>query len=348
MASPWLVSTLRPSFAEAYCAGLRALLEHGAQVPSVVDPNSKASNFGRGDRPAVELLAYTFGVESPRECLASTPLFPVNVPYCFGLLAWTLDGRNDVESLAYYRAGALEFSDDGYTLSGAFGHRLFGEARQRDQIAALVDLLRQDPGSRRTFAAILTPEDNFVRSKEYPCAIGCQLFWRGGQLQMLTHMRAQQALTVLPYDVFLFMNLQMFIASTLKTECGAYLHSSGTFHIYENERTVAANLAASGARSVALPRLEPGSAREVAAELIALERSLRDAVRAEATRHVEEIDVQRTSFPYLECARAVLVDFAMRKLEMDEVPSNWEKLPAFLREMVRRGRPPVRRPVRDR
>lgn len=112
------------SFADSYTAGLRDVLADGNDVDSVRDPLSKASGFGQNDRPYRELLAYQSRIADPTSCLAVTPHLPVNLSYCFGLLAWSLDGRNDVDTPAYYRRGAHEYSDDQHTLSGAFGHRL--------------------------------------------------------------------------------------------------------------------------------------------------------------------------------------------------------------------------------
>src|SRR4051794_20345631 len=145
--------TFFDSLASAYIQGLREL-GVGDRVPSVLDPLSKASNFGLGDRPSVELLAHGFGVLNPHSCVVSSRAVPIHLPYGLALLAYTLDGRNDVDSLAYYRPGASDYSDDGYTLSGAFGRRLFGSEESQDQLTAILHRIAMDPASRRTFAAI--------------------------------------------------------------------------------------------------------------------------------------------------------------------------------------------------
>lgn len=221
------------SFADSYTAGLRDVLADGNDVDSVRDPLSKASGFGQNDRPYRELLAYQSRIADPTSCLAVTPHLLVNLSYCFGLLAWSLDGRNDVDTPAYYRRGAHEYSDDQHTLSGAFGHRLL--TSRGNQLEEVVGRIERDPAHRRAFALVLQPEDNFRQSREYPCAVGVHLFLRDGALTWITVMRAQQALTVLPYDAFLFMGMQQYAASLLNVPSGPYIHQSGTFHFYENE-----------------------------------------------------------------------------------------------------------------
>src|SRR6266480_2141150 len=132
------------SLAEAYEAGLRTVLA-GERIESVLDPLSKASNFGSGDRPSREVLCHQFAIDRPSNCLVSGPVVRLHLPYCFGLLAFTLSGSNELKTLSYYRPGAAEFSDDGWTLSGAFGYRLRGLGGGADQLAALLKRLSADP-----------------------------------------------------------------------------------------------------------------------------------------------------------------------------------------------------------
>lgn len=228
-----------PDLASAYRAGLRDLLSDGLPVPSVQDPRSPASGFGAGDRPSIELIGYSFEVANPAACLVDSEARPLRLPYCVGSLLWTLAGSNDLEHLQAYHPAARNFSDDGISLSGAFGRRLFRYDDRIDQIDAIVGRLQADPSSRRTFAAICDAEDNVRDTREYPCCIGVQYFLRDGALHTITFMRAQHALLILPYDAFLFMSIQRIVAARLGVRIGSYRHVSGTFHLYESELTFA-------------------------------------------------------------------------------------------------------------
>ena len=305
------------SFADAYTSGLRDILADGSHVPSVRDPLSKASDFGKNDRPYRELIAHSFRVQDPVSSLAFSPVLPVNLPYCFGLLAWSLDGRNDVDTPAYYRRGAHEYSDDQHTLSGAFGHRLLTAAG--DQLDAIIGRIRRDPAHRRTFGLVLDPADNFRQSREYPCAVGVQLFLRDDRLTWLTVMRAQQALTVLPYDGFLFMLMHQYAAALLNVPCGPYIHQSGTFHFYENEVDLATKLLAAPVVPGQLPAL-PGSAEqatEAVTEMITIERTLREAATAGNTAAVDEVAGTKAGCDFTDVVRACLANHAYRKLGDD-------------------------------
>ncbi|MFD4668825.1 thymidylate synthase [Lentzea sp. NPDC058450] len=308
------------SFADAYAAGLREVLTDGAHVPSVRDPFSKASDFGTKDRPYREVIAHSFRVRDPLQSLAVSSALPVNLPYCFGLLAWSLDGRNDVDTPAYYRRGAHEYSDDQHTLSGAFGHRLLSSAAGGDQLEAIIGRIRNDPAHRRAFGLVLDPSDNFRESREYPCAVGVQLFLRDGALTWLTVMRAQQALTVLPYDAFLFMLMHQWAAALLGVPCGPYIHQSGTFHFYDNEIDLARKVVEAPVTSARLPALpdSPDEARAAVAELISLERTLREAGSSGNTAVVDEIASTKASTDFTDVVRACLATRAYRKLGDEE------------------------------
>lgn len=295
-----LCHALRPvtrsfhTLAEAYEDGLTRLVREGTDVASVRDPSSKASNFGANERPSRELLCDCFQVQDPSQALLVLPsgVGPtVHAAYAFGLLAWTLDGRSDASIVAYYRPGASDYSDDQFALSGAFGNRLFGLHRTADQLGAIMAKLSWDPAARRTVATILSDRDNFRESREYPCAVAVQLFLRDNRLSLLAVMRAQQALTVLPYDAFLFMLLQSYCASILQVDVGSYFHFSGTYHIYSDELDAASETVNRGCSAVDVT-FGP-DARGEADSLIRMEQEIRQA----AVAHNSEVVGRWSSAP---------------------------------------------------
>lgn len=249
-----------PNLAAAYRQGLLDLLQDGQAVPSVMDPTSPASSFGNADRPSIEILGYSFEVKNPYACLVDSEARPLRLPYCIGSFLWTLAGSNDLEHLQSYHPDARNFSDDGISLSGAFGKRLFRYHNEIDQISAIVERLQSDPTSRRTFAAICDADDNVRRSREYPCSIGIQYFLREGLLHTISYMRAQHALLILPYDAFLFMGLQCLVAARLGVAVGTYRHFCGTFHIYEAERKFAERVLSAPLRSIEFGRADGSKA----------------------------------------------------------------------------------------
>jgi thymidylate synthase len=134
------------------------------------------------------------------------------------------------------------FSDDGAHLAGAFGERLLKARGHVDQLDAVRRRLTEDRGTRRAVAVVLSPTDLVSRSRDHPCLLGLQFLIRNNRLEMISYMRSQSALMVLPYDVFLFTAIQSWIADSLEIEVGPYTHIAGSFHIYSDELELAAEV----------------------------------------------------------------------------------------------------------
>jgi thymidylate synthase len=227
--------------AAGYQEAVAAVLNHGTPAPPVIDPASPASRFGARPRAALELIGHGFSIAASALSLPIRSARPVDLPYAIGLMLWTLAGSEAVEWLSYYNAKAPKFSDDGERLCGSFGKRLISPNGSINQIEVCIARLRADPGTRRAFAAILTPEDTVSPRMDFPCAAGVQYFTRDGQLISVTFMRAQHALNLLPLDGFVFRGLQQYVAVRLGLKVGAYHHYCGTLHLYNDELNIAAD-----------------------------------------------------------------------------------------------------------
>jgi hypothetical protein len=242
-----------------------------------------------------------------------------------------------LDALRYYRPGAADYSDDGWTLSGAFGSRLRGVNGEMDQLAAVMKRLADDPTSRRTYSTIIQAEDNLIASREYPCAAGVQLFLRNGRLTMLTVMRAQQAFTVLPYDAFLFMAMQLVLAAQLDVPVGDYIHFSGTFHVYEAEESAITQTINSELKHATLP-LPPRGAipgREFVSRLISLESNLRELAENMDHKGLIKAAFTQGGGDLLDIVRRVLGDFALRKIGLlDQAFELRDRLPPDIRSLL--------------
>lgn len=110
-------------------------------------------------------------------------------------------GRNDLAGLVRYNPHMARYSDDGLTLSGAYGPPIMS------QMAYVQRTLLEDPESRQAVLSIWQP--NPVKSLDTPCTLNMtfQLRPAGGGVYLLhnhTTMRASDAWLGFPYDVFSF------------------------------------------------------------------------------------------------------------------------------------------------
>jgi thymidylate synthase len=274
---------LHTTFAAAYPAIIRDVLDSGWDVAPVSNPSSIASRFGTGRRPFRELVAYTFAVERPEACLLRAPTRAMNLEYALAQWTWMMAGSDDVAAISYYNPRGWDFTEDRHSLRGAFGHRL-RRAEGVDQLERILDRLRRDPSSRREVAIVSLPSDLKSDFRDQPCLVSLQFLVRADALDLIVAMRSQSAALVLPYDASLFMMLQCWMASALGTEPGRYMHFSGSLHIYEDELAMAQAIVASPVQDVTIGVMP--DARSQTEQLVAFESKLRSAVLAMDREHV--------------------------------------------------------------
>lgn len=182
-----------------------------------------------------EILNYTTGLTNPLNRIITNPIRPLNLIVAIARFVWMASGNNRVEDIAYYEPKVGGFSDNGLVVPGScYGNRLFEARPGCNQIAGVVQRLKNDPGSRRAAAVIWTPEDAVRVSNDIPCAFGVFYHVREGRLSQTTVMRSNNAYRILPFNLFEFTMLQEVVAAELNLPLGDYIHWAASMHVYDN------------------------------------------------------------------------------------------------------------------
>lgn len=154
--------------------------------------------------------------------------------------AWVLAGRRDLASLRRVIAGYERFSDDGESLSGAYGYRLrhyFGP----DQVEDAVTHLQEMPGSRRAVLTLYAPEDLRGTSLDVPCNTTVFLKVRKPKVLDITVInRSNDCFMGVPYNIITFAVLHRYFAMRLGLVVGQQLHFTDSLHLYEKDFDFAA------------------------------------------------------------------------------------------------------------
>jgi thymidylate synthase len=190
-----------------------------------------------------EIIGPTFILRNPRRRYVTNPARRWSFPLAIGELCWHLSASDDLAFISRYAPRWREFSDDNSTIVGScYGKRIFerkdGKLSQWEQ---LINLLTVDPQSRR---AILLFRETGTESlqpeiRDVACATSFQCLIREGRLHTVVHMRSNDAILGLPYDVFLFIMLQEILSTTLCVELGYYYHTCGHLHLYDRNIALA-------------------------------------------------------------------------------------------------------------
>lgn len=210
-------------------------------------------------RASKEILGYKFTITNPRNRIVGFKDRDLNPFYLVGNLLWVLRQSNKLDIIKYYNPRGSMFSDDGETLRGAYGKRIF-DFDGVNQWHQCIKELKVDPDSRRAIISIHLPQHDWSGSLDTPCTSDFQFFIRENQLHMINHMRSQSAAFVMPYDVFLMTMIQELMANELGVGLGEYQHFCNSMHYFANEDDMVDAIILSEDYSPAMQHMQGGMA----------------------------------------------------------------------------------------
>jgi thymidylate synthase len=173
----------------------------------------------------------------PRERVIFWPEREANPFFHFYEALWMLGGRNDLLSLARFVPAMKQFSDDGKTFHGAYGHR-WRQHFKFDQLTSVIDGLRENPGCRRQVVIMFDPKTDSVSGKskmrDIPCNLAATVQVRGGALDMMVTNRSNDIIWgAYGANAVHFSMLQEYVAAGVGVPVGMYWQVSFNFHAYK-------------------------------------------------------------------------------------------------------------------
>lgn len=185
--------------------------------------------------PALEINGALLNLSAPRVRLSRTESRGILFS-ALGELLWVLAGSKALNFIEHYISGYGQYSDDGKSIFGAYGPRIFGK-RPNNQIPRVITMLKAKQDTRQAVIQLFDRTDTLQNHLDIPCTCTMQFLIRGNRLHMLTSMRSNDAWKGLPHDVFVFTMLQELVARSLGIELGHYKHSVGSLHLYKEDDT---------------------------------------------------------------------------------------------------------------
>jgi thymidylate synthase len=161
---------------------------------------------------------------------------------------WMLAGRNDIQPLVYYVKEMTNFSDDGETLHGAYGHRwrqfpqfdlhrYITAARHQqpiDQLAIIAKRLQEDPNDRRCVLQMWDViRDLGKEGKDFPCNTIATFQIVNGALELTVFCRSNDIIWgAYGANAVQFSMLQEYMAAWIQCPIGPYRQISVNWHAY--------------------------------------------------------------------------------------------------------------------
>ncbi len=153
-------------------------------------------------------------------------------------LLWFLKGDTNVRWLQENRVSIWdEWADPGGELGPVYGKQWrrweTADGRELDQIQALIDLIRRDPGSRRQIVTAWNPGD-IGRMALPPCHLMFQTYVADGRLSLQMYQRSADVFLGVPFNIASYALLTHMLAQQCDLEPGDFVWTGGDCHLYVN------------------------------------------------------------------------------------------------------------------
>ena len=209
---------------EVFANGLRWLLVAGSRE------NSRNGTVLVAPGPVVSVY------QNPTERVLFLPSRDANPFFHLMEAIWMLAGQNDVKFPRRFNSRFGEYSDDGVTIPGAYGHR-WRNAFGLDQLSFIVRELRNNKESRRAVLQMWSPEVDIRAAerggRDVPCNTAVYFDGRHGALNMTITCRSNDAIWgAYGANAVHFSILQEYVAVAVGLPVGELRQLSNNFHAY--------------------------------------------------------------------------------------------------------------------
>lgn len=233
----------------------------------------KLVNPTRGE--ARELTGVLLELKNPRARLSRTErrglLFS-----CIGEFLWYMSESDDLGFISYYLKEYHENSDDGKTVYGAYGPRMFNK-NGVNQFENIISILTKNSNSRKAVIQLFDADDLVEKHKDVPCTCSLQFMIREKKLDLFTVMRSNDAYLGLPHDIFSFTMIQEIMANKLNVKLGVYKHFVGSLHLYNNRIENANQYMEEGWQETScMPKMPIEDSIEIIKKLVKVEAKIRN------------------------------------------------------------------------
>ncbi len=213
-----------------YCELIRHVLDHGEQ---------------RCDRTGTGTLS-VFGTQSKYDLREGFPLLTTKKVLFAAVareLLWFLRGSTNInDDLTQHTPIWNAWADELGELGPIYGYqwRSWGgprsaEGREEgiDQIRRAIDLIKQDPSSRRILVSAWNVSD-LDKMALPPCHLLFQFYVAGERLDCQLYQRSADLALGVPFNIASYALLMELIAQECNLQAGVFTHTIGDAHVYLN------------------------------------------------------------------------------------------------------------------
>ena len=153
-------------------------------------------------------------------------------------LLWFLSGNTNIKYLQDNGVRIWnEWADENGDLGPVYGHQWRSWSDYKggtiDQIQQAVDLIKNNPNSRRILVSAWNPAD-IDNMALPPCHCLFQFYVADGKLSLQLYQRSADVFLGVPFNIASYALLLRMMAQVTGLECGDFVHTTGDTHLYLN------------------------------------------------------------------------------------------------------------------
>jgi len=176
-------------------------------------------------------------------------------------LLWFLRGETNIQWLKDNKVSIWdEWADANGDLGPVYGHQWrhwpTADGREVDQIAELIDGLKNNPDSRRHIVSAWNPGD-VPKMKLPPCHALFQFYVADGRLSCQLYQRSADIFLGVPFNIASYALLTMMVAQVCGYRPGEFVHTLGDAHLYSNHLDQARLQLSRDPRPLPMMRINP-------------------------------------------------------------------------------------------
>ena len=217
----------------------------------------------KDDRTGTGTLS-VFGHQMRFDLAAGFPLVTtkkVHVHSVVGELLWFVRGDSNVRWLQERGISIWdEWADENGDLGPIYGRQWRSwpapDGRSIDQLAAVIDQIREDPDSRRLVVSAWNVAD-IPRMALAPCHALFQFYVADGRLSCQLYQRSGDLFLGVPFNIASYALLTHMVAQVTGLEAGDFVHTLGDAHLYLNHVEQAREQLTREPRALPELRLDP-------------------------------------------------------------------------------------------
>ncbi|MDR2027828.1 MAG: thymidylate synthase [Prevotellaceae bacterium] len=153
-------------------------------------------------------------------------------------LLWFLKGDTNIKYLHDNKVSIWdEWADENGNLGPVYGYQWrswpAGEGKHIDQIAGVIESVKNNPDSRRHIVSAWNPAD-IAKMALPPCHAMFQFYVADGRLSCQLYQRSADVFLGVPFNIASYALLTLMIAQVVNLIPGEFVHTFGDVHIYLN------------------------------------------------------------------------------------------------------------------